>query len=99
LVATGVEFEPSPAGRSRPDRPLAVAVGGVAGDAATPPPIDIGETATPLVRSRTDHNPAAAPNVLPTRAAIVAFLMRRDLRRSDAAVIENLTSSDSPQRD
>jgi hypothetical protein len=99
LVATGVEFEPSPAARSRPDCPLAALVGEDAEDAATFPPVDIVETATPLVRSRTDHNPATAPNVLPMRAAIVAFLMRRDLRRSDAAVFENLTGSGSPQRD
>lgn len=61
------------------------------------PSVDMCETATLLDRSRTDHNPATAPNVLPMRAAIAAFLMRRDLRRMDAAAFENLTGSDSPQ--
>jgi hypothetical protein len=61
-------------------------VDGVADDAATFPPVRIGETAARGVRSRTDHNPAAAPAVLPTSAAIVAFLMRCDL----LAVFENL---------
>jgi hypothetical protein len=99
LVATGVEFEPSPAARSRPDWPLAAPVGGGAEDAAMFPPVDIGETATLPARSRTDHNPAIAPNVLPMSAATVAFLRIRDLRRIDAAVVENLTGSDSPQRE
>ena len=78
---------------------LAAFVGGDAEDAATFPPVDVGEPAMLLARSRTDHNPATAPNVLPMRAAIVAFLVRRELRGSDAAVFENLTSSDSPQGD